>query len=132
MTKKVTIYNKDGGAELHTLPNARDLIQAGWSWTQNKESTPFDQLPTTVALTLEQKKALEAKKIGQEIFDRFGTGATEDILAPTKVDDDVPEEAAPAAEVVTPVVEAQAEEPAVEAKVELPRAGSRRFGKDKS
>lgn len=150
MTKKVTIYNPQGVAEQHTIPNARDLINAGWSYDKNRKTTPFDSLPRAVALTAEQTQELNKKKIGQEIFDRYGTDATREIIVPKPegfvegepapvadpteevTPEPVVEEASPV-EVVqeaAPVVEEPVPAPVVEevvapAKVELPRAEKR-------
>ncbi len=54
MAQKVAVY-KDGKREVHTLANARDLVQgAGWSWNPQYESSPAAKSP------------VQAKAVGKE------------------------------------------------------------------
>lgn len=104
MPKLVTVYSPSGDAEQHTLPNARDLVQgANYKWQKEAESNPVAFAPATAVPTAEEKKRLDKQKIGQEIFDRFGTTAvTEkdaDIPPVEDTPDEIPEEAAPEAQV---------------------------------
>jgi hypothetical protein len=142
MTKKVAIYSPDGVEEFHTIPNARDLLNVGWSYDKTKKTTPFEPIPESIALTAEESARLRSKEVGQEIFDRYGTRATQDIIVPKpegytgeKIVTSAPSsvvEQAPVEEVVPDADELEAEAEEGEKAVELPRAGNRRYGKDKS
>lgn len=116
MSEKVTIYRPDGGAELHTRANARDLINNGYTWEPGRPVNPASSAPYAVP-------DAKAKKISptQEILDRIGTGATSEPPPPREPRDtdpviEVPVEAppAPVAEEVAPeapIVEVASEEP---------------------
>lgn len=84
MSKLITIYNPDGVAAKHSIPNARDLVNgAGWSYAPTRESSPAEFLPAKASLSALERQQLNAKPISQEIFDRYGSSATEDLILPT-------------------------------------------------
>lgn len=95
MAKLITLYHPDGRVEKHTLPNARDLLNVGWSYERSRPSSPVDNAPAAVLPTLAEKKELEKTPVAQEIFDRFGTRAT------SEQDADIPPAAETPDEVVT-------------------------------
>lgn len=132
MSKFVTVYSPEGTAEKHTLPNARDLVQgAGYSWKPGVEASPVNFAPAHAVPTREEKLALAKKPASQEIFDRYGTTATEadDPLSNADIMEDVLNETTPAEE-AAPVVEEVVEPAPEEAPklTDLPRGRGRGRG----
>lgn len=127
--KQVKVYTPDGAMELHTLPNARDLINIGYTWQPKQPTTPAALSPYRVDPTANAFK----KPASQEVFDRFGGSTTDENSAPVAAE--TPDEDLPVEEVVEEIVvvevpdEAPASESVVETPVELPRAPRKRFEK---
>lgn len=129
MSKLVVVYSPEGVAEKHTMPNARDLIQgAKYTWKPGVASSPASFAPPHAVPSRDEKIKLASKPASQEIFDRYGSTATEDndpLAAATALVNETSapdEDFAPVEEVVevAPVVEAAPE--ATEKLTELPRA----------
>ena len=98
MASFVTIYNKSGEAEKHTLPNARDLIaHSGYSWKKGREWSPVQSAPYA------RPELAKAGDKVQELLDRTGgngkpvVDVTHDVVAdddPVTIEEG-PDEAAP-------------------------------------
>lgn len=106
---KVAVYSPEGKREVHTLANARDLVNgAGWSWNPAAPSTPASLSPV-------QRKAV-GKEPAQRVLDGVASDAavtaTEEVV---EDDDAVIDVAAAAVEAAEEVVDAAT---AVEAAVE--------------
>ena len=124
MADKIAVYSPTGNEEFHTLANARDLVNgAKYTWKRGIPASPVETAP--FALPPEKAAAIaRGKPISQEIFDRFGSGATEDILAPKEEAIDEVVETAPEAPAAPEVVETTADAASEEeVSVDLPRRG---------
>lgn len=99
---KVAVYSPEGVREVHTLANARDLVNgAGWSWNPAAPSTPASLSPV-------QKKAV-GKEPAQRVLDGVASDAAVTAAEEVVEDDDVVVDVAAAAvEAAEEVVDAAA------------------------
>lgn len=107
---KVAVYSPEGKREVHTLANARDLVQgAGWTWNPGVESNPVAKSPI-------QKPAI-GKEPAQKVLDSVKDAAPTATATPDEVEDDadvVIDAAAPVVEAEEEVVDAAAPAATVE------------------
>lgn len=123
--QKVAVYAPDGSKEMHTKPNARDLVVgAGYSWHPNLPSQPAAFAPfanTTPPSAVAQS---------QEVVDKVGgslAGMAAQAAAPPPVTPD--EDEAEAEVVAEPAAEEPAAEAADEDASESPMRGRGRRGR---
>lgn len=125
--QKVAVYAPDGSKEMHTKPNARDLVVgAGYSWHPNLPSQPAAFAPfanTTPPSSVAQS---------QEVVDKVGgslAGMAAQAAAPPPVTPDEDETEAEAEVVAEPAAEEPAAEAAEEDASESPMRGRGRRGR---
>jgi hypothetical protein len=108
--QKVAVYAPDGSKEMHTKPNARDLVVgAGYSWHPNLPSQPAAFAP--FANTTPPSAVAQSQEVVDKVGGTLAGMAAQQAAPPPVTPDEDEAEAEVAAE---PVVEAAAEEPAAE------------------
>jgi hypothetical protein len=119
----IMVYSPDGGAEPHTIANARDLINAGWTYNPNNpDITPASKLPRSAVPSRPEFR--DPASLAQSIIDnaegtKRAATATPPPYSSQPEEDEIGDDADEALHEAEAVVEAAApapEAPADEAK----------------